>query len=522
MRYFVVCALLLSLAVPAAAPAQSLDAASLLALHREYVGWQFGDGTFTSIRQWGEAVNTKPDPGATPEPSEPMTLLRRGIVFRETQVSQQTGRGFNWGFTGNLFWESNENGFTHPVIGDAQKADISYEFLVEEGTPELAGTLRDPVTIDGVSYPVVRVSPTAGFPIDLAVDPHTGAYVRAVIDPGGNYETTYDIISYQEVEPGKRVIASYRYHGSSYTFEWSKFLPNVPVADDELRPPPQTATWTFANPNPFPIDLRNKFIIVNAAVNGVSGTFMIDTGASSIVLTTAFARKAHVRRKTDTGICGIGGCVGADTDIIDTLVIGGNTLSNVIAISSPLGNYYHGIFGGLNAGNGEVENIDGILGYDLLGGAIVRLNFGASTMSILDPTTTDLTHEPGAVATVDLSGGQPMIPLTVDGDVTVNAILDTGGGIPILYSPDLIYKYHIAALRRTSAIYGVGGGALANCGMLGRVSIGPISYEGASACEDPTWSGSYMLLGIDFLRHFNIVLDYPQGVIIMNPLPSTF
>lgn len=522
MRRFAVALLLaLSLVAPAVAPAQSQSAAALLALHHQYVGWQFGDGTFTSMREWGDDVNTEPSPGATPRPPAPMTSLIRGAVFRETQVDPETGRMTSWGFTGNIFWEADDNGFKHPIIGDQQKYDISFEFLENEATTELTGTLEDPVTIDGKSYPVVRVAPRTGVPIDLAIDPTTGAYVRAVLDPGGTEETTYDILSYQEVVPGKRVMSTFRFHGSHYTFEWNRFVPNLPIADSELTPPPQTATWNFANSAPFPVDLKNTFIIVHAAINGVDGTFMLDTGANDIVLTSAFASRAHVRHVTGAVACGIGGCVGARTDIIDSIVIGGNTLSNVTALDSPLGNYYHGLFDGLYNG-GNIEDIDGILGYGLLGGAIVRLNFAASTMSILNPSTTDLSQEPGALVDVDLTTGQPAIPLTVDGSVTVKAILDTGGGIPIIYSPDLVYKYHVAAMRTVGLVMGVGGVELSECGTLGNISIGQITYVGAQACEDMRWAGKNLLVGIDFIRHFNLVLDYPQGVIIMEPLPSTF
>lgn len=503
---------LLALASAAAAPAQSFDAASLLALHLQYVGWQFGDGTFTSMRAWGDAVNTKPSPGTTPQPPQPMVLLSRGAVFRETQLNPETGGALNWGFTGSLFWESDANGFKHPVIGDAQKADISYEFLFNEGTAGLSGALQSPVSIDGTSYPVVRVSPEAGFPIDLAVDPHTGAYVRAVIDPGGDYETTIDIVSYQQAEPGKRVIANYRYHDSpNYTFEWSKFVPNVPVADNELTPPPQTATWTFANPNPFPVNTRNYdgFIIVTATVNGVPGTFIVDTGTTTIVLTSTFAKRARVRRASNTSLCGIGWCESADTDVVDSIAIGGNTLSHVFVLSSPLGNYPHGVMGGAWTGHGP-QDLDGVLGYDLLGGAVVKLDFGASTMSILNPATTDLSHELGAVVTTDLSGGQPWIPMTLNDSIHVKALLDTGDAMGIGYGSKLLYTYHVSAMRNWY-----------NCGSLGKISIGKISYEGEQAC-DIGMPGPDLLVGIDFLRHFNLVLDYPQGIIIMNPLRDTF
>ncbi len=515
MRSFAALLMVLPLLGPGTAPAQSLDATALLALHHRYVGWQFGDGTFTSMREWGRVVNTTPSPGASPLPPAPVKILIRGAVFRETDLNSDTGRPVNAGFTGRVFWQSNENGFTHPVIGDEEKYEVSYQFLFSEATTELAGTLRSPVAIAGTSYPVVRVTPGTGFPIDLAVDPSTGAYVRAVIDPGGSYETTIDVLSYAQPLPGKRVISRYRYHDSHYTHEITTFQPNVPIADDELHPPQQTATWTFANPNPFPIDARGNFILVPATVNGVHGTFLLDTGASTILLTSDFARRAHVRRAGGSEIYGIGGAASAEIDVIDSLVVGGNTLSNVIVMSSALGNDYRGLLGGAY----NNERVDGLLGYDLLGGAFVRVNVGAGTMTILDPSTADLSTEHGAVLAVDLSSDRPTIPMMLDGSIPVNATLDTGDRAGVGYSRELVRKYHIAILRGMAMIGGVGGGEITNCGAFGKLSIGPIVYEGESACETSALTGTDLLVGIDFLKHFNMVFDYPRGQMALDPLP---
>jgi hypothetical protein len=503
-----------SLLFPSVASAQSTDAASLLALHHSYVGWQFGDGTFTSLRETGNVVNTSPTGGATPRPPSPISTLVRGVVFRDTQVDPDSGRRTDDGFTGHVFWQSNDNGFTHPVIGDEQKYLVSIQFLYNEATAQLTGTLETPVQIDGTSYPVVRVSPGAGFPIDLAIDPKTGAYVRAVIDPGGSYEETIDIVSYAAPLPGKRVIASYRSHGSHYTQIYSTFQANVPISDVELHPPAQTATWIFANPNPFPIDARGDFILVPATINGVYGTFLLDTGADGIVLMNDFAARAHVRRAASTLMSGIGGTTSAEVDILDSVVVGGNTLSNVTAISAPMGNDYRGVLGG--AYNGQ--RVDGLLGYDLMGGAIVKVNIGASTMTILGPSTANLSGERGIGLNVDLSSSHPMVPMTLDGSISVNAILDTGDALGIGYSRELVGKYHLAVVRVIGRIEGVAGPEITSCGSLGTLQIGPITYVGELACETSALTGTDLLVGIAFLHRFNLVFNYPHGQLILEPL----
>lgn len=516
MRYFLRCALFLALVSPAVSPAlQGTDATSLLALHRAYVGWQFGDGTFTSLRETGNLVNTTPEAGSTPRPPAPMQRLVRGVVYRETATDVDTGRRYDDGFTGHLFWESNNNGFTHPVIGDLAKYDVSEQFLFNEATTQLAGTSQPAVTIGGTSYPVVRVTPSSGFPIDLAIDPRTGAYVRATIDRGGSYETAVNIVSYGEPLPGKRLVAAWRYDDSHYTHTFTSIQPNAPISDDELHPPPQTAAWTFSNPSPFPITTHGDQILVPAVVNGVAGTFLFDTGASNIVLMADFAARAHVRRAASAAINGIGGTASAEDDVIDKIVVGGNTLSNVLAISAGMGNDYRGVTGG--GVNGQ--RIDGILGYDLMGGAVVKVNMGASTMTIFDPATADLSSEQGIPLNVDLSSGQPAIPMTLNGSIDLNAVLDTGDAVGIGFSSALIFKYHLAFMRAPAYIEGVSGVEATNCGALGKLQVGPISYDNEIACETGALDTNQLLVGIDFLKHFNMLFDYPRGLLILEPIP---
>lgn len=77
-----------------------------------------------------------------------------------------------------------------------------------EGLATLSGVLRHAATIDGRSVDAVRVNVPNGYPIDLSIDPATGAYAQAVIDPGGSYETTFHILRYSDALPGKRLITS--------------------------------------------------------------------------------------------------------------------------------------------------------------------------------------------------------------------------------------------------------------------------------------------------------------------------
>jgi hypothetical protein len=461
-------------------------AAALLAKHRSYVGWQFGDGTFRTMRITGHVTD-----GST-ERSDEFVLLSAGLVYRNTHAyPKRGGITEQIGFTGNLFWKANMNGFTTPVYGDYARYLASATVLLQEGTTELPATFVQDKTVDGKSVGVVRVTIENGDAIDCYVDPQTGAYVAATIDPGGAYEKTIDILSYRDVLPGKRMIASYRSDKSVISYD--KFEPNLPVSNTELHPPAPTASWTFSSYEPVPITLTHIRVLVDATVNGVKGRFILDTGASAIVLDDQFADRAKVALRQGSGdIFTLYGPVKIRTRRADTIGFGGATLHNAFVFSEDFRSRdYRGL---------DRASYDGLIGYDLFAGAVVKLDLSNSKVTILDPAD-DLSKIGGLPLLVDLSEGIPAIPMTLNGSIPVSAFLDTGNPGVIFYGPDLRLKHHLR-------IWG--------CGNIQSLTIGPITYGGQMACE---WgfAANDMLLGYDFLKHFDYVFDYPHGRMFMTP-----
>ncbi|MGA2760893.1 MAG: hypothetical protein ABSF08_11295, partial [Candidatus Cybelea sp.] len=158
------------------------QALALLAKHKAFVGWQFGDGTFQTMRVTGNVTDEKG------KQTQTFVLLSDGLLYNDgfTQL-KRNGVTERDGFTGNLFWQSNYNGFTTPVYGDYAKFLASVTILRNEGTTELPATYRGTKTIDGKQASIVRVTLKNGDPIDLYVDQDTGAYVQATVDPDGAY-----------------------------------------------------------------------------------------------------------------------------------------------------------------------------------------------------------------------------------------------------------------------------------------------------------------------------------------------
>lgn len=473
--------------IGAATPAPDDRATALLAKHRAYVGWQFGDGSFATLRVSGNVTDEKG------KKLSAFDFLSQGLLFNNTYTSlTRVGETEHEGFTGSIFWRSDLNGFTTPVYGDSAKYSASYMLLMHEATSGLAGTFVADKTVDGKPVSVVRVTITNGDPIDLYVDPSTGAYIQATIDPDGAYETTYHILSYADASPGKKMIGSYRVGDSKHVVSFTNFEPNVLVSNDQLHPPAPTASWSFGAPSPYPITLTHDRMLIDATVNGVKGRFILDTGSDGIVLDDRFADRVNATVKGNSTAEMMTGEVKTRLRGVSTISFGGSTLNNALVYSQ---DFRHEDARGL-----DWQGYDGLMGFDLFAGAIVKLNVYDSNIVILDPQE-DLSSERGLPITVDLSEGVPTIPMTLNKKIPVNAMLDTGNPGIIFFSEDLIKKHGLN---------------IRDCGLVDSLTIGPIVYASEMACESDFLDNS-MLLGFDFLKHFDYVFDYPHGRMFMRP-----
>jgi hypothetical protein len=490
------CAAALAVALLAlSTPVRAEDEASaLLAKHRAYVGWQFGDGAITSLRTEGTYSKTGKDGQA--EVTATFTEVQRGLA-RRRDIESERGGSVD-GFTGSLFWNSDVNGFTLRVLGEPTKYWIAKSLLFDEATSQMAALSQGTSTIDGKSYSIVRVSlKDRSFPIDLYVDPATGAYGRAVIDA----------LTYGDALPGKKLIVSWRL--GKTTVARTKITANVPVSDTELHPPAQTAYWTFTNDQPFPIEVTNDRIFVTAKINGV----LLDTGADGIAVSSKFARSADLTPVAPTLAHGIGVFVSRQERVEATTIdVGGNVLHNVIVSA-----------GQDNGENTSQEQFDGLLGCDFLAGAIVDVELQKKTLALSDPAKMAPTVGTGLVVSPDLSDGTPVIPMRLNNAVDVLATLDGGNPTYVFFSPDLVSKYKLRFLvdqdnlSSSLRFSGVGGDVSGRCGQLGSLDVGPINYRGPPGCEISSLDGHNVIVGFDFLRNFDMVFDYPDGEVILYP-----
>jgi hypothetical protein len=125
-----------------------------------------------------------------------------------------------------------------------------------------------------------------------------------------------------------------------------------------------------------------------------------------------------------------------------------------------------------------------------------------STMTILD-SAADLSNVRGVPFLLDLSEGVPALPMTINKSIPVKTYLDTGNPGVAFLSYDLARRHD---LKIGSPV----------CGNLESLTLGPITYTGLSVCLE-NFGSEDMLVGYDFLKHFDYVFDYPHGRLFLAP-----
>jgi len=287
----------------------------------------------------------------------------------------------------------------------------------------------------------------------------------------------------------------------------TKFELDAPVDPQNLHPPLPTATWTFANDRAFPIHVTPSALFVDAKINGVEGHFYLDTGTGVIALNDDFADRARASVSGDSAASGFGGVGKTRERHIDSIEIGGNTLSNVRVTSIAHRESEHG----------NLEPTDGMIGFDLFAGAVIELSLSDATMRILDPQTRPAVPSGAAAIGVDLSHNAPRLPAVVNGKLPIFVTLDSGDPDLVVLSDDV--ERHGVPLIDTEELTasGIGGSELLRCGPLSSLTVGPFHYVNIRACESHNWPLHEGTVGMDFMRHFDYLFDYPHGLLYMIP-----
>jgi hypothetical protein len=461
----------------------------------------------------GASPTPVPSAAAAPAPSFPpaeITTYRRGALYHTVERAQ--GVSTEAGFNGRAFWTSNENRYTVLALEDAAKRAITENaFETQQFGGDAEVRSRGTQTIDGTQADVVRVTPKGGVPMDVAIDA-SGAGVQVTYDPDVPYRKEVQrITGYTEIAPGVRIPSGFK-AGRNSTFTLVRGAVR-PVSDDELRGPAPIPVWSFGSAGA-PIEIHRRTysggreVILHASVNGHPGTFLLDSGASQILLYRPYADKLGLAMLGNTSYSGINGGVRTSRFArADTIAVGDSTLSNVI-VAVP---------------QREVKDtVDGIIGFDLLAGAVVHVDLVHETIAFGDPAQVQPTVGKGAFAfPVSLSDNTPEVRVKVAG-IETRATFDTGDDFFMSLSDSLKTSGRLVSVSQTLRYFtGVDGITTEpqSCYDIKESSIGPYRYENVTIClgKESVFGKDGGLIGFDFLRHFNWTFDYPRSRVVLTP-----
>jgi hypothetical protein len=305
---------------------------------------------------------------------------------------------------------------------------------------------------------------------------------RVVVRPGGGLANTYEVRSVSRAPAG----GPGTYAPDTGRPADARFNPGVPPGVEVRRAP-------------------TGHVLVRARVDGTAGWFIFDTGAAANVLDRG---AAATMKLAPVGAVPLTSYLGSARSRVlrgGTLEIGPMTLEKPVFVEMDLG-FVREAMG---------TDVVGIVGYDVLSRCVAELDLAGDSIKIFDPAQ----YRPGPAPWQKLTFNHslPLVPGTFEGGkglfrIDVGASGGPGGNV----------AFHAPAVERMDLLKGRQV-TIARVGTT-RVALGKVGWfelaghrfenpdvmfalDRKGPLGDPYVEGN---VGVEFLKPFRIVLDYPQ------------
>lgn len=489
------CAVVLSIAaaafsVPAIAAEPATSPLVIFADHAAAVGYSLSAGSakayiMTLKTTWTDrnGVHTQ------------LTVAKRAGVY-SYDASTSDGIGRSSGFDGHGFWRADADGNIAPEIGYRRPFAVTWSVIDSEAFDStVSPEMRNPVG----DSDVVRIHPPSGVPADVFFNRKTHLIDKVIVDPGReNSEETYS--DYQR-KAGIAVAMSRKSGDANTTV--TKFQWDAPLRADEFNRPQQRNYATFPASGFTTLNFdpdKYSGVVVEATINGIKGRFLIDSGASNVVVNPGLARRAGLNTFGSLTVERVCNTESAKFARPDSFKIGDVELKNftVLVPDKDLGS----------------SNFDGLIGYSVLNQTVFSIDFDKKQITFSNPTNFQTPVSTGYLV-IGMDGGTPQIQSTVNAKVPVFMDLDLGAsGISLIFTQ-----------RFLDANPGILQGGFsylrAAVGTLAQFDIGPFQFYGLSAgaliCGGGFTQNKLLqgLVGYETLRRFNLTFDYRSNKMYM-------
>lgn len=447
-----------------------------------------------------------------------LTYVQSGKNFRADQTLGPTSTA--WGSWGGRAWQMNANGQVAVESGLHRSDEVDNSAFDRGGAGvTLLGRVTQPVDAF-----VVRVEPPGGrfeyrfydaksFRLDRVEEIRGARRVTVILD---DYRTTNGL-----VEPWHmQMTDGFATNDSNRTL--LSLLVGIPVAPAEVAIPPDRLTLNAAAslPAQIPATMWGDAFVIPVKLGAYTVNCIFDSGADGVVIDSAviaaLGLKTYGRITSETA----GTYVESDV-VIPSMAVGNLTLTGVHARSLPFTQW-------TNTG----KPIAGLLGYDVIRTAVWHLDYAHGTIEA-QPASSFVPPANARALVATFDDDVPTIDVTIDGLAGPAFVLDTGADRSAIFSryadahPRELRDRGLGEAMNDAFPFindfsGVGGSVDYR-----PLEVGPLAVSGwnfpkwlfevtqnAASFELEDYDG---IIGQDFLRNFDVYLDYSHDKIYLVP-----
>lgn len=454
--------------------------------------------------------------------------LATGAFVDSNQIGPTAGAN---GFDGREAWMQDMSGaFTPQAGGDTRRLAVNEAYRDANlwWRPDRGGAAIAPLgtrTADAKPYDALSVTPKGGRAFEAWFDPQTHLLNR-IVEPQGWQTITTVFGDYRAVEgalvPGRLVIDDGlgEANRQAETLQSARFLPARPASAYAMPKtrPADGVIHNAAGRTTIPFQLINNHIFAEVRVNGKGPfLFIFDTGGHDL-LTPDTAKALGVVSEGQAAGSGAGeGTVDVGFAKGVSFQIGDLVLKDQAIAILPF-----------EAAQVEGFPEQGMIGFELFRRFVTQIDYGAKTLTFIDPTRFDPRGAGTPVPFVFYSH-LPQVKGAFEGLPGVFDI-DTGSRVEITLTKPFADANDLKAKhpKGVTAVdgWGVGGRSISYVTrgkslMLGQIHITDVvaglATQGRGSFADPNYQGN---VGSGLLKRFIVTFDYDHQLMYLKPLPG--
>lgn len=386
--------------------------------------------------------------------------------------------------------------------------------------PNVAVTVMEPDTIDGIPCEVIELVPAGGNPCTIYLDAATYLIAATIIESSlGTVRQTYG--DYRDVAGiPMPFFTRMQQMAVNQTIEsrTRSIVPNAAIDPIIFVPPRRDVKdYRFTEGHsseeiPFLYRNRHIYLPVKLEEGDVRQWFMLDSGAGMTVVDSRLAAELDLKKGGTMPAAGAGGMADFQLVRIPPFEIEGISFSGQTGISYPISE--------LTSRFSDIA-VGGILGYDFLSRFATRIDYERSIISFFEPDSfapPDTAYGVDAPLVHNVFGTRGTLEDTCGGTF----LIDTGANQSMLQQA-FVTENSLTEGRKVLeiSILGAGGEESASLARFGSLAFGglvlrkPVMALSSGTQGIGAFEGISGIIGNDILEKFTVTLDYKNQRILL-------